>query len=278
MQTREQFLAVRKSGIFATDISALTGHNPYRGKWDVFAEKRGELQRKPPGFAAELGILLEDDVLELYVRRTGASLTYPGSIKHPTLPVGATPDAIADGHTVVEAKTRNPWQMSEFGDDGTDHVPPHYFLQTQLQMFVTGLTQAHMPVLFGFNECRIYVIRFDSDLTAKLIDIACTFWTNHIETGIPPAVDESAACEDWLVKKYPKPVRSILRADNESIQLAAQIRELESQSKQSYAKLDKARNLMRAAIGDAHGIEGPGFKASWKADKNGQRSLRFTWE
>jgi predicted phage-related endonuclease len=244
----------------------------------VFAEKTGALARKPPGFAAKLGMLCEPVVLQLYVESTGATLTYPGSIKHPSLPIGATPDAIADGRTVVEAKTRNPWQMSEFGEEGTDQVPSHYFLQTQMQMHLTGLSEAHMPVLFGLQEFRIYKIQYDAELVENLVEIACRFWRDHVETGVPPVVDASPACEQWLTKRHPRPVRPVLQADAGAVELARKVQQLEKLAKSCWQKYEQAKNEMRALIGDAHGLEGPGFRVSWRADRNGQRSLRFNWE
>src|SRR5262245_21334122 len=102
------------------------------------------------------GNLWEQVVRQEYGNRTGRTVVVPpGIIRHPKVQFALmTPDGIADASRVLQVKTAR--TSDGWGDPGSGEIPQDYILQTQHEMFVTGLPVADVAVLIGGQDFRIY--------------------------------------------------------------------------------------------------------------------------
>lgn len=277
MLTAEQ-LAFRRTGIFASDVAMLTGHSPYGGPFDVFNAKVLGHEREQT-FPMELGDLMEPVTLELYRRRTGATLTFPGSTKHPEIDfLGATPDALS-GDRVVQCKNCNPWARDDFGAAGTDEIPPGYLVQVQFEMLVLGKRTADVPVLFGTQSFEIFTVHYDAGLAQSLATIATAFWQDHILRKFAPPIDATPACGAYLADRFPVSGEPLKKATPDDSGLAKQINVLKSQLASTKAQADKLTNQLRERIGDSDGIQGPDWRATWRfSEKQGRRNFRLKFD
>lgn len=128
----------------------------------------------------------------------------------------ATPDGIAVSRksgvpdVVVEAKSAR--DMDEWGEPGTDEVPPRYFVQTLFQLHLSGLKRAYIAVWGPFFEMAEYVVDYDEALANSLIAKCQAFW-DSLEADQPPPLDDSIHTFRTLKALHP------LIDDDEVVQL-----------------------------------------------------------
>lgn len=146
---------------------------------------------------------LEPFVAHEYERVTGfMAREHPGTIRHPLhqhlfahvdrlvsrdgRPVIDDAGAIC-ADTLLECKTASVFSADSWGESWTDKVPPAYLAQCVWYTTITGCKEAHLAVLLGNSDFRVYVIKHDDDLAQVLIEAALNFWDDHVITGRPPA-------------------------------------------------------------------------------------------
>lgn len=188
----------------ASDFGPLLGLSRFKTAHQLWLEKTGQVEPEPSGFAAELGQLLEDDVLELYGRRKGHKMNIQTKplFQHPRLSwLRVAPDAMADGpgnRIVVEAKTAGVKKAEGWGPEGTADVPGAYFAQVQVQMAVAiacgvKVLKADMPVLFLSNRSfQVFEVPYDVEMAQTIIHRGVEFW-QRVETKTWPETAEEAA-------------------------------------------------------------------------------------
>ena len=161
---------------------------------------------------------LEPFVAHEYERLTGfMTHEHPNTIRHPVHPhLFAHVDRLVsrDGGPVVddagtictttllECKTASVFNGSLWGDVWTDQVPPAYLAQCVWYTSITGCKEAHLAVLLGNSDFRVYVIKHDEDLAQVMVDAALRFWDDHVMCSRPP---EPMTHAD-VVSLYPREV------------------------------------------------------------------------
>lgn len=276
--TKEQLVA-RRSGLGATDIAKVIA-----GKgWDVWLDKIG-FERDPKKVdvlredAKEWGHIMEPIILLRYEKETGTQLLPGGTIHSLELPWAfATIDGKIIGQSAhVDAKLVGGrmmfgWKME---DDG---IPDESRIQGEWQLFCTGHTRVDFACNLGGTSFRIYRIESDPELRRLVVERATAFWklvTEHVE----PRIDGTEAALEYLLAKYPRDVRPLRQAEPHENLIgltAAHARGLVKRGEKQKSEQD---NLLIAAIGDAAGIEGNGWKATNKVGKGGVRRYRFKAE
>lgn len=189
--TPEQ-LALRRTGITATDVPAILGLSPFRTPLDVWLEK---LNKAPPVEETEdmqRGTFLEDGARRWYAHRTGAKVAQPGTVVHPRDSlVIATPDGIALlGGDVRGLEIKMPSSARDWGDADTDAIPNYYLPQVAWQLAAMAEWTEAVDV-FAVLEAkpRLYHVRRDLELEGLLVDQMHRFWRDHVVTGKPPEVE-----------------------------------------------------------------------------------------
>ncbi len=266
--TPEQ-IAQRRHTLGASEIAAVCGMDPFRGVWDVWADKMGLIPPEPFA-AADMGHLFERPLLEHYSRTTGVEMTYPDTLIHPLHKwVSATPDGLASDR-VVQVKVVGA-QMAHKWDAG---VPEYVVCQVQWEMLVTGLPLAVVVACIGGTDYRALDVPADLEIQQSLFDLGREFWEQHVLTGAPPDPDASEACRKALSARHRKVSTDMIPASRELVEMAHEYKALSKQIKALETEQDAIGNALRLAIGECSGFVFDGGRCTWQQDKNGARALR----
>ena len=211
--SREEWLRERQSAVGSSDSAALLNLDPYRTALDVFLDKTTPVENDEMPEPARWGLRLEPWVLEetvrMYVEQNpGAEVKLiptQGIYRHPKgAPMAATPDA----HIVINgelgdlsAKTTN-WRMAKYWEDG--EVPDIAQIQCHHQM------ECIPELKFSLIGCFLFVPQFelrmvprDDSIGGHLRETCERFWKEHVETRLPPLVEDSVSL-DSLKRLFPQ--------------------------------------------------------------------------
>lgn len=154
-------------------------------------------------------------------------------------------------------------------------VPEDYYVQVQHYLHVTGRQWAVLAVLLGYADFRWYRIDPDPDLSPMLIDLARTWWHDHVVPGVPPPPDGSTG--------YTARLRSHLTVDD-GTQRAATLREQEVLREYRAAsddlataqvRIERARQSLMTSMGSASRIDADGASITWRQNKP---STKIDWQ
>mgnify|MGYP006348273601 FL=1 len=267
--------ALRRTGIGSSDVSAIVGVNPYRTKHTVYLDKRGLLDDDPPTLGMRIGHIAEDLIATLYAEETGATLVASPSIRHPKHDwIVGTPDRLVVGmRRIIEIKWVG-WRVASAWERNEDAVPDYVRTQAEWLMDLTDADECDVPTIIGGDEFRIYRLKRNPDLFDVLRERAERFWFDHVIAGVPPPADESEDARRMLTTIFRRDDGNMIAAPDAAYEWVNRKVAADAAIDAATAERDLACNKLREMIGDASGILGLGFKATWKADKRGQRSLR----
>lgn len=172
------------------------------------------------------------------------------------------------------------YQDRKWNADNSDDIqaPPHIELQVQHQMMKSGAPFAIILVLVAGNDLRLIVRMRNESIIGKIRARIAQFWEDVVEGRQPDADYERDA--ETIKRLYARPdpraaidpenhvrlMDAIARATDAAAEKKAAA-ELEETAKAEV--MDVMRECELAILPD-------GAKVSWKADKNGRRSLRLT--
>lgn len=273
---REEWLAERRKGVTATDISAISGLNPYKTIYDVFLEKLDLVEPTPDNPAMKRGRRMEPVLAEDYADMTGALLLEAGLMVNPDKPLmRGTPDRIVvdDDRVplkVLEIKTAGIRQASRWGEPGTDEIPDEYLCQVQWYMGITGLPEADVIVSIAGETPLIYTVERNDQMIDALYQRAEKFWTENVVPKVPPVVDSSESASDMLARLYGRADLDALESD---ATVDSYVKQLDTQKAFLKVAEDNVRyyeNKIKEVIGDHEGIKGDWGVVTWKKTKDGE--------
>ncbi|AVA37178.1 YqaJ viral recombinase family protein [Cupriavidus metallidurans] len=208
--SREDWLAVRKTGIGGSDAAAAVGLNPYQSQLELWLEKTGRdagLAKPDPQDTTESvywGTLLEPIVAAAYTQQTGRRVRKVNAVlRHPTVRyMLANLDREIVGAPevqILECKT-----AGEFGARlWRNGVPEYVQLQVQHQLAVTGKHAADVAVLLCGQRLEVHRIERDDALIGQLILLEARFW-QYVASDTPPPADGSESADAALRCLYPQ--------------------------------------------------------------------------
>ena len=272
---REDWLAVRRTGIGGSDAAAAVGLNPYKSMLELWLEKTGrdaELEKPDPNDTTHpifWGTLLEPIVAAAYTQQTSNRVRKVNAVlRHPTVPfMLANLDREVSGADVqiLECKTAG-LNGAKLWRNG----PPEYVqLQVQHQLAVTGKQAADVAVLVCGQQLDVHRVERDDELIEKLIELEARFW-NYVESDMPPPADGSNSAGQALSCLFPRDAgntvdfsddRSLSAAFADLVTIRAEIEnreQLESQLKQQ----------IQQAMGEASRAIFETGEVSWKRSKD----------
>ena len=274
---REAWLLARRTGIGASDSPAILGASPWSSGLAVYAEKIDtEAPIEDQSERLMWGHVLEPVILEAFAKATERPIRESGKLlRSKRWPfMLATLDGLSElggMETVLEAKNtqdRAGW---------SDGVPQHVWIQVQHQLAVTGLAMGSVAVLVCGCEFKWADVKRDDEfINGVLIPDCESFWKLVENGGPPPQADGSEASRKALSRLYPQDHGESVALDGEFTNLAKELEELKSLGSETQTRRTEIENLVRAAIGDGtYGALQNGGRFSWKADRNGKRTLRY---
>lgn len=261
--SRPEWLEARREGIGSTDAAVLMGTAPHGDAWSVWLSKVHGVD-DPGGEDAEIGRWLERPIAEWALDQLGGDRKLLAGAHH----VGAepwmmcTPDFwLIDAQEMcrddlwvgLEVKATDRWSED----------------QVQWQMLVTGrpvwLLAEYVPMRWSR---RIHTINADPERQALMRSTCWAWWQRHVVEGVPPEVDGSDACRDWLVGQSPTARDEIRAATGDEELLARDVYAAEQATKSLEAEAARARNRLRASMGDVRRVYFTGGAATWSRKSN----------
>jgi len=267
---RDEWLSHRASSIGASEIAAVLGESPWLSPLALWAIKAGRFQRDlSDNEAVWWGNKLEAPIIEAYSERTGRQTRKAGvllrSVEHPW----AT--CTLDGETWLTAND-NPWPLeikntSSFkSDDWENGPPPHYELQCQQQMLVTGATKATIAALIGGQRMVWADVPRNETEIRRIVFHGSRFW-ERIQRGDMPEPDGTESSKRALAALYP---------DGEGIKVlpatvindADELEQAKSEVARLKKRIDAIENGVRAALGESEvGVLSDGRSFVWRNQK-----------
>lgn len=273
---RETWLKERRKGIGGTDISAITGLNPYVSKTHVWQEKLGLIE-VPENEVMKWGKRLERAIADEYAEREGVQITQGQLItrERDGVKLMGTPDFLVnDKEKGLEVKTASAYAKG-WGDGNAD-IPQHYFIQCQWYMMLLGYKRWDLAVLIGGNDYRVYRLEAHPNLQEILIQRGVDFWKTYVETQEMPPPDSS---DDYTkavsskIENADDPIiagETVTKIANALAGTKMQIKQLEEQATLYQNQLltvmkDGRANRIHGDNWIASAIEMPGRKSTnWK--------------
>lgn len=252
---RLDWLAMRRTGLGSSDVSALVGMNKYTSPYELWEDKTGRLPLvDEQSEAAEMGVLLEPVVRDRFARVLGLTVRQVGMLRSTQWPwMLANPDGMCSDGYGYEGKTCSLWKAHEWGTPDEPLVPDHAELQAQWGMAVTGLRGWWVAVLIGGQRNVYRLVERDEQIIADLASLSGRFWHEHVLADIEPAVDGSQAVTDLLTERYrvaaPGAVVEISAEERDALIVEREkVTASESAAKQDHEAL---KNRVRARMGSA---------------------------
>lgn len=277
--------AFRRTGIGGSDAPPVLGYKLYgRTAFAVYLEKIGQTAPMIETERMDIGAELEDFIARRWAKRTGhkvrRAMTHVDfltgvrtrAIRRPDRPwMYAHVDRFDEDGDIVEAKNMNAYRTHEFGEEGSDQVPPGIALQVLHQLAcVPTAKQAHVAVLLGGARPLQFVIPRDPVAISHIETIEEEFWKENVEKRVPPAFDGSDAADDYLRQMYPADDGEEIVATDELAELVmtyAGARAMRESAEQQEAV---RKQQIRDAMGTASYLVGDTFRISLKKSKDSE--------
>lgn len=207
--SKEEWLAVRRAGITATDLPGILGLSEYKTAIDVWTDKVSPsdepfIMEIGEGEAALWGTVLEDTVARTWAEHYGVTVRRIGVIAHDKQPwIRASLDRIVngcpDGRCGVEVKTRSGY-VSEKWDAG---VPADVAAQVDWQLITSGLDHMHVIALIGGQRLVHHIQQPPTpEKRDEMIANARIVW-DAVATGEAPRLPEAVWTDAYLEQLHP---------------------------------------------------------------------------
>jgi putative phage-type endonuclease len=264
----------RRTGIGASEMGAVLGLSRYSTPTEVYLEKKGLL---PPRVEVDdgpmyFGRLLEPVVLDVYAQRTGRAVFKPKtafrSVEHRWMFANLDGVVVDDSRRIVEVKTA--YSKEDWGEPGSDDVPPVYMVQVQQQLRVMGADVADLAVLFHGSEFAIYTVEADPALQDMIIEAGSEFWQRVIDSDPPPIT----SVEDARLRWGSLSSKGNVVANTAALYALRTLRDATEHRKNLEGVEAEAKAYLMGVLGDAGDtlVDGQGKTlATWKLAKAPER-------
>jgi len=305
--------AIRGSGLGGSDAGPIAGLSKYRTPLDVYLDKKGVPRENGSMEAAEWGTILEPVLLDQYAQRTGrlvigrdkrgAIVVYHpdgtegligdlpdechrflrllDTLRHPEHTfmmchldgIALNPDTL-EPERIIEAKTSSAFLASEWGDEGSDHIPDAYVVQCQHNAEVARAAAdlevpVDVPVLIGGQRWSVFTVERDPILVEDLIAEERLFW-DRVERSDPPPPTPDERGRRALERLYPVDTgeEKVVSPEEPLNEIVDELR-LARQKLDEWSELKTAReNQIKDAMGELSKLQGEGWSISWKRTKD----------
>lgn len=276
----------RPFGIGGSDIAAVLGLSPYKSAVELWSELvSGEAGQERDQLHLRFGQFAESFVASEYERSSGLYTSpYSQTIYHPhhgfmyghvdrfvteAKGMPAVVGGVIKADRILECKTVNYFQRNNWGEEGTDQVPPAYLLQCAWYMAITGCSCVDLAALFGNTELKVFSIKRDSQLEALVLLHAQRFWIDHVLAQVPP---EPMSVNDAAIL-FPKEFAgSCKEASPPMLNRVEQYRALCEKSERLSKECDRIRAEILTYMAGAEKLTHQGqVLATWKCNKSSQK-------
>lgn len=191
-----EWLEVRRQGLGGTDAATIMGANKFATLYGTWVEKTST---EPPVDKASDLLWFGHEVEPMLARRfeaeTGIATRRVGTLRSKSHPfMQANPDRFTGDGGGLEIKSTD-W-FTDAGKEWTGgEIPAHPWWQAQHCMAVSGRSHWWFAALVGRRFVIAGPVMRDEDAIAALVAAEEKFWTEHVQTGIEPAIDYASIDE-----------------------------------------------------------------------------------
>jgi putative phage-type endonuclease len=263
----------RCKGIGGSDAAVVLGISPFKSRLQLWTEKVSKkIPESEDALIFQIGNALEPIIANKYTKTTGRKLEVRPQKTHPEYPFimgNIDREIVGDkrGPGILEIKTKGAW-INWHEDD----IPPYYMAQIQHYLSIYGYDWASFAVLdLGTRKITHIDIERDNKQITNIIDEEKKFW-KLVEIGVPPEVEGSKACGEFLREYYKQSedVTIDLIGNKDATKWAMILRDIKSQIKLLDAKETECKNHLMSIVGSAEKALGNNYKISWKSPKDKQ--------
>jgi predicted phage-related endonuclease len=159
----------------------------------------------------------------------------------------------------------------EWGEEGSDDVPVHYFVQVSWYMAVCNADAWNFATLFSGNKLEQFRIVRDTGFEHDLIEAGRAFWFDNVLKQVEPDIDESESYGKYLARKFSLNTGKIINDPSQEIlDWTEKMKTAEETERQAAADKQLANNHLRALIGDAQKAITPLGSMGWVRPKEGE--------
>jgi predicted phage-related endonuclease len=177
--------------------------------------------------------------------------------------LGAPDGWIPSANSGLEVKCSSR-KGDEWGSEGSDEVPAHYFVQASWYQAVCDAQGWNFATLFSGNKLEQFRITRDLDFERDMIEACRAFWFDNVLKQVEPAIDESESYSKYLARKFSLNTGLIIKDPGpEILDWTAKMKEAEDAEKQAAEKKQLANNHLRALVGDAQKAITPLGTVGW---------------
>lgn len=196
----------RRGYIGSSDIAAIIGLSPFRTAYECWEEKVADAWEESDSPILRRGKRAEPFLLETLKSEFDVWVTEANvreqSLEYPFLRAESDFRYVIDsegriGHGEIKSVGFN---RGEWGEAGSQDVPPYYLAQSMFALQINKLPEATIWGCFGFDDIRPYRFDFDAEAGQALEDAAVNFWKNHVIPKVPPATKTAEDCRKVLAR------------------------------------------------------------------------------
>jgi predicted phage-related endonuclease len=272
----EEHARIKNATIGSSDIAALFNESPFSQPMDVYLRLIGQ----KPAVANEeyedddpraLGSEFENVLRQRYLKRIADEMDVDRDqlvVNVPSFPimhrelsfVSSTPDIMVatSGYPTRcgEMKLCFFADRSEWGEEMTDQIPPHYLLQCHHHMLCTGTEVCDLFAWFGRTDFRLYVVLRDPDIAAMIEETCIDFWTRNVEEREPPElVFGHRRTQQILRELYPGTNGEHVELPQEAVHYHRTLQDLQKRIND----MTKARDALREQLQEWMGEHAVGY-------------------
>lgn len=262
-----EWLEARRSRIGGSDIAAIMGLSPWCSARQLWHRKRGTIDDKPSSDLMEAGHYVEPAAASwyadhhlpegLHLRNTGTWVhrCRDWQLANPDRLIVDNPHSERHPVGVLEIKF-TPNNPGQWGRDGTDNPPPHYWAQVQWYMDVFGVGWADVAVLstWGF---RCFHVKRNYEWLSLARHEAENFIA-MLELGIEPDDSHEPAGRRYAIERLRHPDitdEQVTIDDPDAVNLIAIAAQLHASAKDASAEAkeyeDAAKDILAKYMGNA---------------------------
>lgn len=283
--------AIRSRILGASEAAAVMGECPWTTGADLVARKKYPEAAASSGFkdnaAMKAGRKLEVVIRAMYVEEKGYKVVVPErTIIHPDYPnVGCTLDGavLTDDNEadylswqgLLECKNTSLRAAHKWGTNENDGVPRNYWIQTQVQMAVTGMPWCDVAVLIGGSDFRIYRVPAAPETGRAICERMQDFWNRYIAGNEMVPVGAGEGSTNLLRAMYPQGNNDLLPGPDDVGEMVRAYKDAKKAAESLEERATSLRNQVCARIGAAQGMKGNGWRATWKNTKD---TTKTDWE
>jgi putative phage-type endonuclease len=264
-----EWIALRRSGLGATDAAVVTGYSRFASPFDKYSEMLGRSAPKVATEAMLWGTILERPVGLEWARRNAKRVrhvgyTYwleDGIYSHYDFDVVGEP-------AILEIKTSSAYGQREWGEENTDQMPTEYVLQAHHEIMCRpGIERCYVAVLIGGQKLQQYVVERDEEMIEALLARERAFVENT-RAGVPPEIDGSDAATEYLRRLYPSDDGTQATLDASAEDIARQYLAAKAEEKEAGEKIALLGNVLRERLAAASSAVGKEIKVTYRRTKD----------